>query len=250
MAEEEDVGGQHGPQPAHHHREPHPDPPDYRGELLGREEVEDGVGTVGGEPSYDGDRNSHGGIVGRHKGVSAERQPADNEEQTEAPLPPEHWLLQGEDDVDVSRDLNPRRDKEAEIFVIRELGLVQQEDVVEAGAGDPAQQEDQSLTAEVGISEEVHRRVGPPGLLLRQLELDGLLHGENELLPHLDLVPPGCPLYELPGLARPAPGHQPADALLGGPPVGEEDHGRGGVEDLQQAKLRPKPEPRFNIYIN
>ena len=43
VAQEEDVGGQHGSRPTHHHGKPHPDPAHHGGELLGREEVEDGV---------------------------------------------------------------------------------------------------------------------------------------------------------------------------------------------------------------
>ena len=35
--------------------------------------------------------------------------------------------------------------------------MSQQEDVVEAGAGDPAEEEDQSLTPQVGISELLNR---------------------------------------------------------------------------------------------
>ena len=57
-AQQQQVRGQDGSQPAHHHAETHAHATHHRGKLFGGEEVEDGVGAVAGEPTNDGDGNS------------------------------------------------------------------------------------------------------------------------------------------------------------------------------------------------
>ena len=53
MTKEEEVRGQHGSYSTDHNCEAHADPAHNCGELLSGEEVEDGVGAVGCEPSDD-----------------------------------------------------------------------------------------------------------------------------------------------------------------------------------------------------
>ena len=165
VAQQQHVGGQDGAQSAHHHREPHPHPAHHRGEQLGRVQVEDGVGAVGGEPAEHGEGDPGGGHVGGEQGVRGQAGARHKQEEAHGPLPPKHGPLQGEDDVDVAGQLDGGGDEKAEVEVLGQLGLVEEQHVVEGGAGDPAAQQDRCLGPEDGEPEEVGGRVGP-GLLL------------------------------------------------------------------------------------
>ena len=57
-AQQQQVRGQDGSQPAHHYAEAHAHATHHRWKLFGREQVEDGVGAVACEPTNDGDGNS------------------------------------------------------------------------------------------------------------------------------------------------------------------------------------------------
>jgi hypothetical protein len=96
----------------------HPHPPHHRGELLGAEQIEDGVGTVAGKAPYNRDGDAGGGEGGRDEGVGEEGEAGQDQEHAHGVLAPEGGSLQREDDVDVAGQLNGRRHQEPDIFVL------------------------------------------------------------------------------------------------------------------------------------